>query len=177
MAALAPFVTVRGFFYRAVLAERVERVLAPPEPTSAGRYHRLGEPALYLTASAEWAYIAISGYMREDGLPRVIVPVEIDAACVLDQRDVAACAALGIDRDASNLPWRLALERDEEPSSRRNADIARAVGADGIIDRSRHIPGGWHVILFRWNELGGPAVQVCGEPTPAVLTDSANHWG
>ena len=147
-------------------------MLAPPRPGSAGRYHRPGQPALYMSPSAEWARIAVSGYMREDGLPRVIVPLEMSVAHVLDQRDPEACLALGIERDASNVSWRPMLAASGEPPSWRNADAARAAGADGIIDRSRHIEGGWHLTLFRWNELGGPRVAVCGAPIPATLSES-----
>lgn len=172
-----PLLTVSGRFYRAILAARAGDVLAPPGPQSAGRYHRLGQPALYITVSEEWAYIAISGYMREDGLARVIVPLEIGEAHVFDQRDEAACALLGIDREASNMAWRPVLAAGGEPPSWHNADAARAAGADGIIDRSRHIVGGWHVTLFRWNRLGGPSVRVCGDPVPAMLSDSEEKWG
>lgn len=172
-----PLLTVRGRFYRAILASRVDHVLAPPGPDSAGRYHRLGQPALYVTASPEWATIAVSGYMREDGLPRVIVPLAVGEAQVFDQRDAQACATLGIDREASNANWRSMLATGQEPSSWRNADAARAIGADGIIDRSRHIPGGWHITFFRWNALGGPTISVCGAGTPAILSDSDQHWG
>jgi len=115
--------------------------------------------------------------MREDGLPRMIVPLDIDGAQVFDQRDAAACAALGIDREQSNVDWRTDLAAGREPSSWRNADAARAIGADGIIDRSRHIPGGWHVTLFRWNVPGAPSVTVAGPPVPAILSDSDKHWG
>jgi RES domain-containing protein len=168
---------ISGRFYRAVLADRVQQVLAPPEPQSAGRYHRHGQPALYFTSSVGWANIAVSGYMREDGLPRCIVPIDVTSAHVLDQRDEEACRALGIDREQSNYSWRKSLSNGEEPPSWRNADAARAIGADGIIDRSRHIPGGWHVTLFRWNDLGGPIVSVTGNAVPAVLSDSKEHWG
>ena len=167
MDAPVPLLTVQGRFYRAVRADRVGEPLAPPGPESAGRYHRRGQPALYLSASPLWASIAVSPYSREDGLKRVIVPVEIGPARVADQRDAAACAALGIDCAASREPWRPALARGEEPPSWRNGDAARAAGADGIIDPSRHIPGGWHLALFRWNGLGGPLVSVCGEPVAA----------
>lgn len=78
--------------------------------------------------------------MREDGLPRMIVPIDIGMARVLDQRDMSACGALGIDREQSNVNWRVDLATGGEPASWRNADAARDIGADGIIDRSRHIP-------------------------------------
>lgn len=172
-----PLLTIRGRFYRAILAERLDDVLAPPGAASAGRYHRLGQPALYVTRDPEWAYIAVSGYMQEDGRPRMIVPVDVDAAHVLDQRDEKACLALGIDRHQSNVNWRVDLATGREPASWRNADAARAIGADGIIDRSRHIPDGWHVTLFRWNAPGAPAVTVAGPPVPAMLSDSDEHWG
>jgi len=177
MTPAVPLLTVSGRFWRAIRADRVGQVLDPPGPESAGRYHRPGQPALYLTASEQWATIAVSGYMREDGLPRMIVPVLLDAARVLDQRDAAACAALGIDRDASNISWRPVLAAGGEPPSWRNADAARAIGAHGIIDRSRHIPGGWHVALFRWNQPGAPQVRINGDPMPAVLSNSTVHWG
>lgn len=175
--ASVPLLTIQGRFFRAILADRVDGVLAPPGPESAGRYHRLGQPALYATADPQWAYIAVSGYMREDGQPRMIVPIDIDGAQVFDQRDAAACAALGVDPDQSNVNWRAELAAGREPASWRNADAARAIGADGIIDRSRHIPGGWHVALFRWNAVGAPAVTVAGPATPAMLSDSNQHWG
>jgi RES domain-containing protein len=172
-----PLLQLSGTFHRAIRADRSADVLAPPGRDSAGRYHRLGQPALYLTSTPDWAYIAVSGYMREDGLPRVIIPLEVTTAHVFDQRDEAACRALGIDREASNANWRGALAAGTEPPSWRNADAARTLGADGIIDRSRHIPGGWHVTLFRWNALGGPQVRVCGEAVVAVLSSSGKKWG
>jgi hypothetical protein len=166
LAAPVPLLTIQGRFYRAILAARTAEVIAPPGPASAGRYHRPGQPALYITGSAEWARIAVSSYRREDGLPRVVVPLDVGAARVFDQRDAQACAALGIDPETSNMEWRAALAAGREPPSWRNADAARAAGADGIIDRSRHIPGGWHVALFRWNDLGGPRVVVAGQASP-----------
>jgi RES domain-containing protein len=172
-----PLLTVSGPFFRAVLAERLQSALAPPDAASAGRYHRLGQPALYMSPSSEWATIAVSGYIREDRRPRVILPLMISSARVFDQRDEAACRRLGIDRDLSNQPWRPVLAAGGEPASWRNADAARAAGADGIVDRSRLIPGGWHVNLFRWNDLGGPSVEICGDPVPIRLSDGTEEWG
>lgn len=160
---------IGGLFHRAVLPGRVDHVLESVRPGSAGRYHRPGQRALYVSARADWAAVAVGPYHREDGLPRLVVPLEIDAARVVDQRDEAACRALGIDRDASNAPWQAILAQGGEPPSWLNADLARAAGADGIIDRSRGEPGAWHVTLFRWNEPGAPQLRVCGAGVPAVF--------
>jgi RES domain-containing protein len=168
---------VQGTFFRSVLASRIDQVLEPPGPQSAGRYHRPGQPTLYTSAARDWAIAAISGYMREDGLPRVVVPLDISEAFVLDQHDEAACQAFGIERDLSNEPWQAALKDNRQPASWRNVDIARACGADGIIDRSRKIPGGWHLNLFHWNRLGGPVVRVCGDPVEIILSRDGPKWG
>ena len=166
MALALPLLTVSGRFYRSMIAARAGAVLDPPGPTSSGRYHRPGEPALYITREPEWARIAARRYSAEDGLPRVIVPVDINAARVLDQRDAAACVSLEIDPDRSNEDWRAALAAGKEPGSWAAADRAREMGADGIVDRSRNVLGGWHVALFRWNALGGPVVIVAGAAVP-----------
>ena len=168
---------VEGTFFRSVLADKVQSILAPPAPESAGRYHRLGQATLYMSPKIEWARIAVSGYIREDNRPRVVVPLMVSEACVLDQHDEDACRLLGIDRELSNAPWRTALMLGQEPPSWRNSDAVRAAGADGIIDRSRMIPGGWHVNLFRWNDLGGPSITVCGEPIEINLSVDGPKWG
>jgi hypothetical protein len=53
--------TLSGCFFRAVLADRVDQVLALPAAHSAGRYHRPGQAALYMSPRQEWAMIAVSG--------------------------------------------------------------------------------------------------------------------
>lgn len=130
-----------------------------------------------MSPKPEWATIAVSGYIREDGRPRVVVPLMVSEAHVFDQHDEEACRLLGIDRDLSNAPWRPALETGQEPLSWLNADAVRRTGADGIIDRSRMIPGGWHVNMFRWNELGGPSIVVSGDPIAIRLSIDGAKWG
>jgi RES domain-containing protein len=171
------FKPISGHFFRSVLLERQDQVLDPPDSSSAGRYHRPGQPALYTSPTMEWAIIAVSGYMREDGRRRVVVPLIIGEAWVLDQHDEQACKQLGIDRDQSNESWRSALAANRQPACWRSSDAARLAGADGIIDRSRMISGGWHLNLFRWNELGGPSVKVCGEPIEITLSGDDVKWG
>ncbi|KTR04447.1 hypothetical protein NS365_15235 [Aureimonas ureilytica] len=172
-----PLRTVSGLFYRSVAAERAGEVLAPPGPSSAGRYHRPGESVLYMSPRLEWAISAVSGYIREDGHARVVIPLQVSGAHVLDQHDEEACRLAGIDREASNLSWRSVLAAGGEPPSWRTADRAREAGADGLIDRSRQIPGGWHLNLFRWNTPDAPTVIVAGEPQPIRLSEGGPVWG
>ncbi|MDU8942067.1 RES family NAD+ phosphorylase [Ovoidimarina sediminis] len=168
---------VSGRFYRAVRPEMVDHALSAPAPESAGRYHAPGEPAIYMSPKLDWARIAVSGYMREEKSNRLIVAVDLDAAWIVDQRDWAACAALGIDPDESNLPWRTALAEGRTPPSWHAAERARLGGADGLIDRSRHIPGGWHVVLFRWNAPGAPRLVSRGPVAMAAPKLDGPKWG
>ena len=43
--------------------------------------------------------------------------------------------------------------------------------------RSRQIEGGWHLNLFRWNTLGGPRIEIAGDPTPVELSPDGPKWG
>ncbi|WP_336707266.1 MULTISPECIES: RES family NAD+ phosphorylase [unclassified Cedecea] len=168
------FKNVSGFFFRAVPAEFLSSVLSRTRPDSPGRYHRPGQTILYMSPVPEWARLAVAAHMQKDGKPRLLVPLYVEDARVLDQRDEYSCLALGINRDLSNHCWLSALQQNIDPPSWQNADRARFSNADGIIDRSRSIPDGWHLNLFRWNELGGPRVTVCGEPIAVPLPENVN---
>ncbi len=167
---------VSGYFYRTIPAEGIDRVLTSPAPESAGRYHRPGQPILYMSPMKEWSIRAVAGYMRTDGIRRVVIPLYVDEAFVVDQTDDLLCSKLGISRERSNQPWIPALQQKQEPPSWKNSDLARLYGADGIIDCSRLIPGGWHLNLFRWNEPGAPTITVCGDPIEFRLSDDGGMW-
>ncbi|MEJ1267354.1 hypothetical protein WDV93_07920 [Pantoea ananatis] len=51
--------------------------------------------------------------MREDGLPRVLIPLRVMGARVVDQRDKARCLQMGIIPELSNRPWRPALQQGQ----------------------------------------------------------------
>jgi RES domain-containing protein len=158
-----PLQRIEGRFYRAIKAEFVDRILDPPPPNGSGRYHAPGQPALYMTVDPSWARFVADFNSDLDGARRVVLALEVDEALVFDQRDEQACIALGIDPRLSSALWRpLSLDGGRLPSWD-NADAARSIGAEGIIDPSREILGGWHVVLFRWNELGGPSVRIVQE--------------
>lgn len=171
-----PLHRLSGRFWRAIAVERVGQVLDPPGTDSAGRYHRPGEPALYITPQADWATIAIGRYMLADGITRVVVPLELDGADLFDQRDPAACEALGIDPEQSQVRWNDELAAGREPPSWQASDAARAAGAQGIIDVSRGIAGGWHACLFAWNQPGTPHLRVAGDPLPCDYWPARDRW-
>ncbi|ARO15442.1 hypothetical protein BVG79_02102 [Ketogulonicigenium robustum] len=121
--------------------------------------------------------MAVAGYMREDGVARVVVPLQVDGAWLLDLRDPIACCAVGIDPEWSRASWRQALSAGAAPASWAIADAARAAGADGLVDPSRSIPGGWHVNLFHWNIPSAPQIQIVGAPETVVLSMDGPKWG
>lgn len=171
-----PLHRISGRFWRAVALDRVGQVLDAPGPDSAGRYHRPGQPALYITPQADWATIAIGRYLLADGVERVVVPLELDGAQMFDQRDSTACAALGIDPAQSQVRWNDELAAGRQPLSWRVSDAAREAGAQGIIDVSRGIEGGWHACLFTWNSPGAPQIRVAGEPQPCDYWPARDRW-
>ncbi|ADO43529.1 RES domain-containing protein [Ketogulonicigenium vulgare] len=98
--------------------------------------------------------------MQQDGIPRICVPLQADQLWLFDPRDTDAAADLGVDPAWSQASWQGALVEGSERPSWQIADAARRAGADGIIDPSRQIAGGWHVTLFRWDHVrvAGPGV-------------------
>jgi hypothetical protein len=170
------FHCLSGQFWRAIAADWIDRVLDAPGPDSAGRYHRQGQSALYITPHADWATIAIGRYLLADGIARMVVPLELDGAMMFDQRDPAACVALGIDPAQSQVRWNDELSAGRNPPSWAASDAARASGAQGIIDGSRGIAGGWHACLFTWNVPGAPQVRVAGDPVPCDYWPARDRW-
>ncbi|MFK4259922.1 hypothetical protein [Agrobacterium tumefaciens] len=82
--ALNEFKKISGTFYRSILTERVHQILEPPGP-NAGRYHRRGERTVYTNAALERPIRAIAGYMGEDRLQRVVIPLNVVDAMVLEE--------------------------------------------------------------------------------------------
>ena len=91
---------------------------------------------------------------------RAVVRLEVAAERLIDLRDAVACAALGIDTAETAKDWLAALARSEEPASWSASDRARMLGAQGLVDGSRHAPGAWHLVMFGWNDPGGARVSI-----------------
>jgi hypothetical protein len=158
--------TVGGTFFRSIVAERQSALLERQRPGDVGRYHGPGQHALYMSPKAEWARLVANWYTERDSHARLLFELGITEARVLDLGDEDACSHFGIDAANANLSWRNALDLGQIPPSWLVANRVRAIGADGLIDRSRQFPGAWHVTLFEWNALGAPSVTAVGPGAP-----------
>lgn len=156
-AGLSIFSNHEGLCWRAVTAGHEASGIAGN--VDAGRYNRPGERTLYMSGSPEGVVAAMARYGDAD---RTLVRLAVVADRLIDLRDPSACAAIGIDPIDGQADWIAALSKGEEPPSWRVSDRVRAMGAMGLIDRSRHAPSTWHLVLFRWNEPGGALVRVEG---------------
>lgn len=152
---IAPFVSVRGFCWRAVAAGQEAHALDGTIRT--GRYNRPGERTLYMSGSPDGVTAAMARY---GDAARTLLRLRIEATSLVDLRNAAACAALRVDPSRAKEDWLAAIERGEEPASWPASDRARAIGAAGLIDASRRAPGAWHLVLFRWNVSSAPHVEV-----------------
>ena len=112
---------------------------APAIPARApeGRFHHSGQVAAYASLTAEGAKIAIQRYLS-DGVPRVSVPMWLEAALVADQRGNAHASIVWQDIRAGGAPsptWAF-------------SDAARNAGAQAMLYSSRSRPDLTHVVVF-----------------------------
>lgn len=149
------FAAHAGPCWRAVIAGTEAAVL--DGTVRPGRYNRPGERSLYMSGSPEAVAAAMARYGDP---PRTVLRLTVEAERLVDLRDPDACARLGVDATRTKEDWIAALAAGAEAPSWRASDRARALGATGLIDRSRRLPGEWHLVLFRWNAPGGASVMV-----------------
>jgi len=125
-----------------------------------GRYHHDDQPALYLSPHAAWAQKAVEPHVRPDDPPRSICQLLVGQARVADVRDRELCIKLGIESSESDVPWQPQRANGLRCSTWNVSDASRRAGADGLIYTARTDAARWHLVLFRWNELGGPRVTI-----------------
>lgn len=148
-----------GTFYHIVQNSEAQRVLEGALSVE-GRFHHGGQPAFYMSPSIEDAGHAVARYAHEGDPPRVAVELTLSGAKVADLRDRLHCEALGVDPQDATIDWLPQREAGQPASSWRPADAVRAAGADGMIYTARSNPARWHLVLFRWNEPGGPRIGI-----------------
>ncbi|RYD93812.1 MAG: RES domain-containing protein [Sphingobacteriales bacterium] len=155
---------IAGAFFRIAFEHDAERVLSGVA-TREGRYHHDAEPALYMSNTPEWAWKAVESYVRLGDASRIVSELHVSDARVVDIRDQDLCRDLGIIPSDSDVPWQPQLSARQRPSTWNVSDRARQAGADGLVYTARTAPLRWHLVLFKWNELGGPRV-ILGNQTP-----------
>ncbi len=159
------YTSLNTALYRIVFAQHADGVLDGVIHQE-GRFHHDGQSALYASPSPQTAAIAIKAYLDEGDPPRVLVPLALRDASMVDLRDPDTCAALSIDPAWPSVLWSEERAAGQAATSWRASDAVRASGADGMIYASRTAPERWHVVLFSWNQSAGAALSVVGVPAP-----------
>ena len=93
-----------------------------------------------------------------DGPSHELLAFEVHADRIFDLRNHTRCFAAGFDPADAEEPWDEILAAGGTPPSWGVADQLQRLGANGLIDPSRRVPGRWHLVLFGWNKLGSPMV-------------------
>jgi len=155
-----------GRFYRIVFEENLAQVLdgvLSPE----GRFHHDSERTTYMSPSPEAATVAVNIYLKPNDPPRLIVPLLVSNAMILDFREPETEEQLGLKWRETAVPWAEQRAAGLPATSWRASDAARTAGADGMIYPSRTLPSRWwHLVLFRWNTKGTPVLRRDGPVLP-----------
>ncbi|WP_430592087.1 RES family NAD+ phosphorylase [Humidisolicoccus flavus] len=155
---------IRGTFYRAIDPRFREHAIRGSR--AAGRYSRADQPTLYLSSSIEGVEAAMIAHSQSRASSLEIVELTVEAQNIVDLRDPEALKLLGVDLVDATAPWQELAAAGRAPASWSVRDRLTAAGANGLIDPSRQSPGLWHLVLFRWNTPGAPAVAISGNPRP-----------
>ena len=130
-----------------------------------GRYSRIDQPTLYMSASPEGVTASMLKYRTGQTEPQMLAAVAVRDALVVDLRDIERCRAADIEPDDAAADWEAISATGGTPPSWRVRRRTVELGASGLIDPSRKAPGLWHLALFRWNAPGAPFVELIGTIT------------
>ena len=155
---------ISGRFYRILFAADQSRLLQGAI-TPEGRFHHSGQAALYMSPTPEAAKIVVATYLSDGDPPRIIAPLKVTNARVLDLRRGDVLAHLGLTGAEPSVLWQPQRAMGLPATSWAASDAVRGAGADGMIYTSRKDPARWHLVLFHWN-TGAAIVQEDGPAQP-----------
>jgi RES domain-containing protein len=133
-----------------------------------GRWNRPGDAALYLSEEIETAF---AEYQQELGVrPGTFAAFDVVGARIADLGDSRTRATLEIAPMDLICPWKqIAFVDKSTPPTWAICDRLRAE-VDGLRVPSVQYPGGFNLVLWRWNTEGAPVVTVLdpqGELAPS----------
>lgn len=141
-----------GTVWRILFKAWADQPLAPARAPE-GRFHHSGQIALYASLTAVGAGIAIRRYVSSDDPERVIQPLYLNNANLLDLRG----------RPDASIVWQDLRERGERSPTWAFSDHARDLGAQGLLYSSRSRPDLSHCVLFN---LSPSLVHIAGPGQP-----------
>ena len=157
---------ISGLYYRIKFVAEAAEVLSPAH-TPEGRSHRNGQRALYLSATPEGTIVAVRRYVQEGDPARAIFPLRVTDARIVDLRDTAATAALGIDTTHRAAEWQPMRAEGLPSPTWTISDRVRDLGLDGMLYASRTDRAKTHLTLFAWNAPGSACrLATAGPPIP-----------
>ncbi len=86
-----------------------------------------------MSPSPEAAAVAVNIYLKPDDPPRLVVPLMVSDANILDFRTPETEEMLGLKWRETAVPWAEQRTAGSPATSWRASDAARAAGADGMI--------------------------------------------
>ncbi len=138
-----------------------------------GRFHHSGQPAFYASPDPKFVDHTIQAFVRPYDPPRIMVPLMLRNAHLLDLRDPAICKRMNITPQTPSVPWQPERQVGQKATSWQASDAVRDSGADGLIYAARSAPERWHVVLFKWNHPKRTQLEISGKPIPWISSNSA----
>lgn len=137
-----------------------------------GRFNRIGQAALYLSADVETAW---AEYQQTGSTPRpgLVAGYKVEADAIVDTTDDAHLPPLGTTREDLDCDWRWLLRIEKrEPPTWALADRLMAAGCQGLLFRSALRPAGINLVL--WKTAYPAAVSVFDPQTD--LPRDGSSW-
>ncbi len=137
-----------------------------------GRWNPTGMAAIYAALELTTAWSEYNQGLTQH--PGLVVRLRLGGASLADASDVDLRSRFAIPPDLGGDAWRAEAARGGSSASQRAGAAMAAAGIDGLIYPSAMSPGGRCVVLWRWNEDGGPALAV--EDPEGRLPADAQSW-